>query len=64
MLTEHAEVFSSKGELRRAVKNNAVAINKEKMPRFDHLIGPASILHDRFILGENGKKNQFIIELN
>ncbi|MCL4109514.1 UNVERIFIED_CONTAM: hypothetical protein GTU68_038909 [Idotea baltica] len=63
LLTEKAEVFSSKSELRRAVKANAVAINKKKTATFDSLISGADALHGRYILGENGKKKQFILEI-
>ncbi len=63
LLTEHAPVFNSKGELRRAVKSNAVAINKRKVKAFDETVTMVESLHGRYILGENGKKNQFIIEL-
>jgi len=63
LLTENAEVFSSKSELRRAVKSNAVAINKVKIQQFDTMLNLDFALHERYILGENGKKNQFILEI-
>jgi tyrosyl-tRNA synthetase len=63
LMTEHAPVFTSKGELRRAVKSNAVAVNKRKIQAFDENISMDEALHGKFMLVENGKKNQFIIEL-
>ncbi|GLR16465.1 tyrosine--tRNA ligase [Portibacter lacus] len=63
LLTEKASIFSSKSELRRAVKANAVAINKKKAESFDALITGEDALHAKYILGENGKKKQFIIEI-
>ncbi|WP_235299012.1 tyrosine--tRNA ligase [Portibacter marinus] len=63
LLTEKASVFNSKSEVRRAVKSNAVALNKEKVKDFDQTVTTDDTLHGQYILGENGKKNQFILQI-
>lgn len=57
-------VFSSKGEARRAIKGNAVSINKKKITDFEYIISSDDLLYGRYILLENGKKNKFIVRVN
>lgn len=64
LLTSQAPIFKTKGELRRAVKSNAVAINKRKIQVFDEEILSNDVLHEKYILVENGKKNQYMLELS
>ncbi|MBE50876.1 MAG: tyrosine--tRNA ligase [Flavobacteriales bacterium] len=60
LLTEKTKVFSSKGEARRMFNSNAVSINKERVIDVDYL-NSNHILNDKYILGQKGKKNYFII---
>jgi tyrosyl-tRNA synthetase len=62
LLSEHASIFSSKGEARRAIKNNAVAINKTKV-QDSKTISSADIIQGVYILVQNGKKNYHLINL-
>lgn len=62
LLSEHAQIFSSKGEARRALKNNAVAVNKTKV-QDTKKIAAEDIIKERFILVQNGKKNYHLINL-
>ncbi|HMQ08786.1 MAG TPA: tyrosine--tRNA ligase [Saprospiraceae bacterium] len=63
LLTEHTNILSSKGEARKALMNNAISINKEKITEFEHIIKSDSLLHHRYIMVENGKKNKYIIKI-
>ncbi|MDA9773969.1 tyrosine--tRNA ligase [Saprospiraceae bacterium] len=63
LLCEHTTIFSSKSEYRRAVKGNAISVNKTKISDPNFEITAEEILQGRFIIIENGKKNKFIIEL-
>ncbi len=56
-------VFKSNGEARRAIQGNAVSINKSKIHDWEHRIGPEDVLHGKYILLENGKKNKFIVHV-
>lgn len=61
LLTEHAAVFPSKGELRKLVQSGGVSINKEKISNGDDLVNSAHLLNDRYILAQKGRKNYYLI---
>lgn len=61
LLAGHTQVVSSKGDARRAIKGNAIAVNKEKVSGHEHTVDADTLLHDRYLLVENGKKNKFIL---
>jgi len=64
LLTEHAPIFPSKAELRRAVQGNALSINKSKFNQSDHKISKEDLLSDQFLLVEHGKKSKFVIKFS
>jgi tyrosyl-tRNA synthetase len=61
LMAEHTQIVQSKGEARRAIKNNAVSLNKEKMTNHETRINHEQLLHGKFLMLENGKKNKFMI---
>ncbi|MEM1217377.1 MAG: tyrosine--tRNA ligase [Bacteroidota bacterium] len=61
LLAEHAPILASKSEARKAIKNNAVSVNKEKVNSHETVINQESLLHGRYLMIENGKKNKFIL---
>jgi tyrosyl-tRNA synthetase len=61
LLTEDAEVFPSKGELRKTVSAGGVMINKEKLEQFDDIIDQDNLIGDKFIVAQRGKKNYFLL---
>ena len=61
LLAEHAPILASKSEARKAIKNNAVSVNKEKVSSHETVINQESLLHGRYLMIENGKKNKFIL---
>ncbi len=63
LLVEHTQIFSSKGDARRTIKNNGVSLNKNKVTSHELVVGMDSLLHSRFLMIEKGKKNKFLIEL-
>jgi len=62
-LTDGTGILGSKGDVRRAVKNNAISINKIKMSAFDALIDTEQLIQGKYIMVENGKKNKFFINI-
>lgn len=58
-LSEATGFLSSKGEARRALKENSISINKEKV-QDDYSITESDLIQDRYILLQRGKKNYFI----
>lgn len=60
-LADNTSIFSSKGDARRAIKGNALAINKEKVSDPNATISADQLLHGSYLMVENGKKNKFIL---
>ena len=52
----------SNNEARRALKENAVSVNKVKITE-DFILTENDLINNRFILLQKGKKNQYIIEV-
>ncbi len=61
-LSAKAKAFKSNGEARRMIKDNAVAINKQKIKE-DYQIGVKDLLNDKYILVQKGKKNYFLVKV-
>lgn len=61
LLAEKTEVFPSKGELRRTIKGNGLSINKEKIGNPDLMIDATSLIAEKYILAQKGKKNYFLL---
>ncbi|MDR2148206.1 MAG: tyrosine--tRNA ligase [Tannerella sp.] len=61
LLTEKAAVFPSKGEMRKLVQGGGVSLNKEKLAEFDAVINSNSLLNQKYLLVQKGKKNYFLL---
>jgi tyrosyl-tRNA synthetase len=59
-LSVKTQIFNSKGDARRMINSNAVAINKEKITE-SYILSEESILNEKYILIQKGKKNYFLI---
>jgi len=61
LIAEHTTIVSSKGDGRRAIKGNAISVNKDKISSHETLITANNLLHGQYLMVENGKKNKFMI---
>ena len=61
LLAEETGILDSKGNARKAIKNNAIAVNKEKIGSHEAVINQEALLHGKYMMVENGKKNKFIL---
>jgi tyrosyl-tRNA synthetase len=52
--------LKSNGDARRALKENAISVNKEKVKE-DFSITTADLINDKFVLLQRGKKNYFVL---
>ena len=59
-LTEKTAVFTSKSEAKRMIQSNAVSVNKEKITESFNF-STKDLLNEKYILGQKGKKNYFLI---
>ncbi len=55
------QILKSKGEARRAVKEGGISINKNKVAE-DFVVNTMSLLNDKYVLAQRGKKNFFLIK--
>lgn len=63
LLSEHTGILPSRSEAKKAVQNNAISVNKQKITALDTVITPENTLHDQYIMLENGKKNKYLVKL-
>ncbi|MFK7979580.1 MAG: tyrosine--tRNA ligase [Saprospiraceae bacterium] len=63
LMADATTIVKSKGDARRAIKGGAVAVNKDKIGSHETVIGTDSLLHGKYIMVENGKKNKFMVEV-
>ena len=63
LLAERTQIFTSKGEARKMLQANGVALNKVKAAP-DRTVTPSDLLNERLLLVQKGKKNYFLITFN
>lgn len=63
LLAAKTAVFPSKGEARKMVQQGGVSINKHKVSDPAAVIGKESLLQEKYILAQRGKKNYFLIKI-
>ena len=61
-LADKTGFLKSNGEAKRALKENSISVNKEKLSS-DYIISAADLINDRFVLLQRGKKNYFVIRV-
>lgn len=61
-LSAKTDFLKSNGEARRALKENSVSVNKEKVGK-DYTITPADLLNDKYVILNKGKRNTYIIKV-
>lgn len=60
-LAEKTGFLKSNGEARRALKENSISVNKEKVQE-GFQVTPSDLINNTFVLLQRGKKNYFIIK--
>ncbi len=61
-LAEKTGFLKSNGEARRALKENSISVNKEKVSD-DFKISESALINEKFILLQRGKKNYFVLKV-
>jgi tyrosyl-tRNA synthetase len=52
--------LGSNGEARRELKQNSIAVNKEKV-KDDYIITKDDLINNRFVLLQKGKRNYYVL---
>ena len=61
LLAIQTQIFSSKGEARKMLQGGGVAINKEKQHDIEKLIEATSLINNKYLVVQRGKKNYYLI---
>ncbi|MGK0254913.1 MAG: tyrosyl-tRNA synthetase, partial [Mariniflexile sp.] len=61
-LAEKGGFLKSNGEARRALKENSISVNKEKVQE-DYTITLKDLINNKFVLLQRGKKNYFVLRI-
>ena len=61
-LNEKTGFLKSNGEARRALKENSISVNKEKVKE-DFVLTAKDLIADKFILLQRGKRNYFLLKV-
>lgn len=61
LLSEVSGFLASKSEARRALKENSVSVNKEKVAD-SYMVSDSDLINDSYILLQRGKKKYFIVK--
>ena len=61
-LAAKTNFLSSNGDARRALKENAIAVNKEKVKE-DYVLSSEDLINDKYIIISRGKKTNFILKV-
>ena len=61
LLAEKTTIFTSKGEARKMITGGGVSINKEKLADPMHEISKESLINNKYLVAQKGKKNYFLI---
>ncbi|WP_302025780.1 tyrosine--tRNA ligase [Parabacteroides johnsonii] len=61
LFTEKAAIFPSKGEMRKLVQSGGISVNKEKLTDQDMVIDWSSLLDEKYLLVQRGKKNYYLL---
>lgn len=61
LFTEKAAIFPSKGEMRKLIQSGGVSLNKEKLAESEEVIDCSSLLDEKYLLVQRGKKNYYLL---
>ncbi|HEU0137498.1 MAG TPA: tyrosine--tRNA ligase, partial [Flavobacterium sp.] len=62
LLNEKTGFMKSNGEARRALAENSISVNREKVAE-DFTLNSEHLINGEFVLLQRGKKNYFIVKL-
>ncbi|KMQ52864.1 Tyrosyl-tRNA synthetase [Chitinispirillum alkaliphilum] len=63
LISEKSGMLSSKGEARRLISQGGLFINKQKISDQNQVINTSTLLNEKYILLQKGKKNYFVIRV-
>ncbi|MFZ4261092.1 tyrosine--tRNA ligase [Sphingobacterium sp. HJSM2_6] len=64
LLAVDTQVFASKGEARKMLQGGGVSLNREKLTDIEASINAHSLINDRYLIAQRGKKNYYLITVS
>lgn len=61
LLAVFSAVFPSKGEAKKMIQGGGVSVNRTKVTDVDQRFGTESLVNDRYLVAQRGKKNYFLL---
>ena len=61
LLATNTQIMPSKGEARKMIEQNAISINKTKFADSTGIVSIDSLIRDKYILVQKGKKNYYLV---
>lgn len=61
LLTEKSQVLASKGEFKRAMQDNSLSMNKEKLTHAEQVVTTQDLINQTYLLIQRGKKNYYLL---
>ena len=61
LFVEKAQIFASKGVMRKLALGGGISLNKEKLAAYDQMVTAADLLDDKYLLVQRGKKNYYLV---
>ncbi|HNV98716.1 MAG TPA: tyrosine--tRNA ligase [Chitinophagales bacterium] len=61
LLTEKSQVLASKGEFKRAMQENSLSMNKEKLTHAEQVVTTQDLINQTYLLIQRGKKNYYLL---
>lgn len=62
LLSQKTDILSSKSNVRRAIDNKAISLNKMKINDLSYKIFESNLINDKYLLVQNGKKNMYLVK--
>jgi tyrosyl-tRNA synthetase len=63
LVAEKTNIFPSKGEARRMMKDGGLQLNKEKMKE-DYTVSKENLLNNKYLIIQKGKKNYYLVNFS
>ncbi|MCY4778032.1 tyrosine--tRNA ligase [Sphingobacterium sp. UT-1RO-CII-1] len=63
LLAVNTQIFSSKGEAKKMLQGGGVSINKEKQHNIEQVVNTTSLINNKYLVVQRGKKNYYLISI-
>jgi len=64
LLAEKTKIFPSKGEARKMIQGGGVSVNKDKITSPELIISSLSLIKNKYIIIQKGKRHYFLCNIN